>query len=163
MNVLRRLGDSGGLILLAVLVIVAGAGAFVALLGEVKEGDTRHFDERAILFFGRHQGPPFLQEAGRDVTALGGVTVLTLTIAAVVGFLLLTRRIGMVWLVLAATVGGFVLSMALKRAVDRPRPQLVPHGSYVYTTSFPSGHSMLSAVTYLTLGALLGARSTRAC
>jgi undecaprenyl-diphosphatase len=30
----------------------------------------------------------------------------------------------------------------------------VPHLADVYTLSFPSGHAMLSAVTYLTLGAL---------
>src|SRR5690606_24934391 len=32
----------------------------------------------------------------------------------------------------------------------------VPHHSYVYTSSFPSGHSMLSAAVYFTLAALLG-------
>jgi undecaprenyl-diphosphatase len=31
----------------------------------------------------------------------------------------------------------------------------VPHAVAVYSASFPSGHAMLSAVTYLTLGALL--------
>jgi undecaprenyl-diphosphatase len=31
----------------------------------------------------------------------------------------------------------------------------VPHGAIVYTASFPSGHAMLAAVVYLTLGALL--------
>jgi undecaprenyl-diphosphatase len=31
----------------------------------------------------------------------------------------------------------------------------VPHGSIVYTASFPSGHAVMAAVTYLTLGALL--------
>jgi undecaprenyl-diphosphatase len=48
-----------------------------------------------------------------------------------------------------------MLSMAVKMGFDRPRPELVPHGSYVYTASFPSGHSMMSAVVYLTLAAML--------
>jgi undecaprenyl-diphosphatase len=43
----------------------------------------------------------------------------------------------------------------LKYSIDRDRPALVPHGSVVYTASFPSGHSMLAASTYLTMGALL--------
>ncbi len=47
------------------------------------------------------------------------------------------------------------MSYLLKIGFGRPRPDLVPHVSYVYTASFPSGHSMMSAVTYLTLGALL--------
>jgi undecaprenyl-diphosphatase len=59
------------------------------------------------------------------------------------------------WLVLIATLGGFVLSSILKHSYHRPRPNLVVHLSAVYTTSFPSGHSMLSAVVYMTLGTLL--------
>ena len=46
-------------------------------------------------------------------------------------------------------------STLLKMGFDRARPDLVPHGSFVSTASFPSGHAMMSAVTYLTLGALL--------
>jgi undecaprenyl-diphosphatase len=48
-----------------------------------------------------------------------------------------------------------LLSTLLKMGFDRPRPDLVPHGALVYTASFPSGHATLSAVVYLTLGALL--------
>ncbi|WP_426959868.1 phosphatase PAP2 family protein [Muricoccus radiodurans] len=48
-----------------------------------------------------------------------------------------------------------IASSLLKIGYDRPRPDLVPHAVEVYTASFPSGHAMLSAVTYLTLGALL--------
>src|SRR5204863_4345832 len=37
----------------------------------------------------------------------------------------------------------------------RPRPTIVPHLRAVYSTSFPSGHAMESAIVYLTLGAIL--------
>src|SRR6478609_3685952 len=59
------------------------------------------------------------------------------------------------WLVLVSSFGGLLISSLLKDIINRPRPQLVPHLSQVYTSSFPSGHSMLSAVVYLTLGSLL--------
>jgi undecaprenyl-diphosphatase len=48
-----------------------------------------------------------------------------------------------------------IASEALKSLYDRPRPEFVPHGSYVYSASFPSGHSTLSAATYLTLAVLI--------
>jgi undecaprenyl-diphosphatase len=48
-----------------------------------------------------------------------------------------------------------LLSNALKSIFDRPRPDLVPHAVEVSSASFPSGHAMLSAVAYLTLGALV--------
>jgi undecaprenyl-diphosphatase len=73
----------------------------------------------------------------------------------VVGYLLLNRRYRIMTLVIIAVGGGTLLSFLLKGGFDRPRPELVPYGSYVYTASFPSGHSMMSAVVYLTLGALL--------
>jgi undecaprenyl-diphosphatase len=57
--------------------------------------------------------------------------------------------------VAAATGGGIILSTLLKLGFDRPRPDLVPHGSHVYTASFPSGHSTMAAIVYLTLGAML--------
>jgi undecaprenyl-diphosphatase len=58
-------------------------------------------------------------------------------------------------LVFVAVDGGLLLSTLLKMEFDRPRPDLVAHAVRVYTASFPSGHATLSAVTYLTLGALL--------
>jgi undecaprenyl-diphosphatase len=60
---------------------------------------------------------------------------------------------------LAATLGGLLLSTVLKERFDRPRPDVVPHKSHVMTSSFPSGHSLNSAVVYLTLGSLLAGLS----
>jgi undecaprenyl-diphosphatase len=57
--------------------------------------------------------------------------------------------------VFLAALGGLLLSSGLKHIFARPRPEAVTHLSYVYTSSFPSGHSMLSATVYLTLGSLL--------
>jgi len=48
-----------------------------------------------------------------------------------------------------------LLVRLLKELFQRSRPELVPHAVQVFTNSFPSGHAALSAVTYLTLGALL--------
>jgi undecaprenyl-diphosphatase len=57
---------------------------------------------------------------------------------------------------LAVSVGGgTLLSTLLKLGFDRPRPDLVAHLVDVRTLSFPSGHAMLSAVTYLTIGVLV--------
>jgi undecaprenyl-diphosphatase len=56
---------------------------------------------------------------------------------------------------LAAAGGGIAITGIAKEFFDRPRPDLVPHGSLVYTASFPSGHSMMAAVAYLTLGVLI--------
>ena len=43
----------------------------------------------------------------------------------------------------------------MKHAFNRPRPTIVPHLRDVFSTSFPSGHAMESAIVYLTLGAIL--------
>ena len=154
-SVLAWVGGHGHLFLAAVLAVVAGTWGFVELLDEVKEGETQQFDEWAIRWLREHEGPAWLQEVGRDLTALGGVAVMALATAAVAGYLLLRRRYHAMWLVLAATGGGLVLSTLLKYAIARDRPSLVEHKSHVYTSSFPSGHSMMAAVVYLTLGSLL--------
>jgi undecaprenyl-diphosphatase len=100
-------------------------------------------------------GPRWLTEAGRDFTALGGVAVLVLMTAGVAGYLLLNGKIGTMWFVLIATMGGMGVGWLLKAVFQRPRPSAAPHSSYVFTSSFPSGHSLMSAVVYLTLGVLL--------
>ena len=149
------LGGHGHLVLAVVLAIVGLTWAFVALLGEVKEGDTQRFDEWLIRSLRSHEGPAWVQEVGRDLTALGGVAVLTMVTFAVAGYLFISRRYHAMWLVIVATAGGLILSTVLKYFIDRDRPNLVEHRSVVYTKSFPSGHSMMAAVVYLTLGSLL--------
>ena len=143
------------------VLIAGGIWSFVELAGEVSAGETDTFD-RTILLALRNPadlsdplGPNWVEELGRDFTALGGVGILTVLTLAVSGFLLLQHRYRATVIVLLSVAGGLVVSTLLKLVFDRPRPDLVPHAAYVYTSSFPSGHSMMSAATYLTLGALL--------
>lgn len=147
--------------LVAILLIAGCAWIFAALADEVIEREGHALDT-AILLALRDPadpadplGPGWLEEFGRDVTALGGVGVLAFITLAAVGLLWMQGRRGRAWLVLASVAGGQALSSLFKYGFDRPRPDLVPHGALVYTASFPSGHSMMAAVTYLTLGALI--------
>ena len=148
--------------MLAALALAAGAlWGFLHLGSEVAEGETRAFDERLILALRApgHPadpiGPRALEEAVRDVTALGGTTLITLvTVLGVLAFAFHGRRRHA--LVLAAGVlAAWASSSWTKGVYDRPRPELVPHGSYVYSASFPSGHSTLSTATYLILAMLI--------
>jgi undecaprenyl-diphosphatase len=141
---------------------------FLELADDVVEGETRKFDESVLLAFREEAdhddpiGPRWLEEIARDVTALGGTVVLTFLTLAVTGFFLLQRKWHLGIYVAAAVVTGLAASSLLKSGFDRQRPDLVEHGQVVYTASFPSGHSMLSAVAFLTLGALVaGAQKDR--
>jgi undecaprenyl-diphosphatase len=73
----------------------------------------------------------------------------------VVGYLLRQRAFAAMCLVLISTLGGALLSSVLKFFFGRERPDATLHLVTVHSLSFPSGHAMLSAVVYLTLGALL--------
>lgn len=130
---------------------------FAALAAAVPGGATLGFD-RALLLALRAPGdaadplgPEWLEKAARDLTSLGSVFVLCLLAAAGVGVLLRMERGRAAVFVLASTGGALLLSRLAKDLVDRPRPDLVPHGDMALSASFPSGHAMLSAATYLTL------------
>ena len=155
------------------IVIVAALGVVLALLVFIKtteemlEGGTRGFDEWLLHALRRPEspelpvGPGWLREAALDITVLGGRTFLILATASVVGYLRLERKFHAMWLVVVAAGGGGLLTTALKHVVGRDRPDTVPHLVAVTSPSFPSGHAMLAAVAFLTLGALLARFSSR--
>ena len=153
------------LVLLTRLAILFGAFGFIALACAVRAGMTKQFDERLVLAARdpadpeRILGPVALEEVARDLTALGGVVALCLVTAAVSGYLLICHKFHALALLLSATLGGLLLSTVLKESSHRARPAIVPHKSQVMTSSFPSGHSLNSAVVYLTLGSMLGGLS----
>ncbi|PBC05528.1 phosphatase PAP2 family protein [Mesorhizobium sp. WSM3860] len=147
-------------VLVAGLAIACGLWALVELMG-VARGTTPHALDTEILLAFRHAGQPdspvgplWLQGAVRDITALGSTSVLVLITTAVIVYFLLMRRPTTALFVFVSVAGGQAASSLLKFEVDRPRPDLVSHLVNETSLSFPSGHAMLSAVTYLTLGSL---------
>ena len=124
---------------------------------------------RALLYSGepaRPLGPDWLREAGRDLTALGSISVLVFMTLAVGGWLALKRRWRWALVLMATIVPGVLLSFGLKRLFSQPRPELIADVTQTFTSSFPSSHAMASLVVYLTLAWVIGqqpgARTVRA-
>lgn len=150
------------------LVLAAGAlWAFLSVADEMAEGETGVLDRRIILMLrepgdlNNPIGSKNVEEAVRDITALGGTTlVVVVTVVSVLAFLFHKKRLH------AAVMAGAVLaawasSQATKALYGRPRPDLVPHEAYVYSASFPSGHSTMSTAAFLTLAMLIASLESR--
>lgn len=160
-RVIRRLKQHEWTILLAVILIVGGLWLTESLAEEVTEGATHEVD-RALLLALREPdnpddplGPRWFEEMMRDFTSLGGTGVLVLVVVAVSGYLYLTRNYGSLAILLLAVMGGALISYVLKDFFDRPRPDLFVETMYTANASFPSGHALLAAATYFTLGGFL--------
>lgn len=149
-------------VVLVVLVIsTASLWGFIQVADEVVEGDTQAFDHWALRTLRNPEnpedpiGPRWMEEVARDITALGGLAFITIATAGIAVYLCLDRKTHMALFLVIATSTGALVSMLLKSLFARPRPDLVPHLSEVFTSSFPSGHALIAAVVYLTLGALV--------
>lgn len=155
-------------VMLAALLGCAGSLlGFAALVDQTFEGDTHAFDEAVLLALRNPAdaadpiGPFWLEIMMRDFTSLGSHAVLLLIGLLALGYILLLRK-PLSALLLALSFGGaMALNGLLKQGFDRPRPELVSHLVEVHTASFPSGHAMLSAACYLTLGTLLAGVTPR--
>lgn len=151
-------------IALAVLAVgTASLWGFIEIAEEVLEGDTQAFDHWVLGVLRDSSnpadpiGPRWIEEMARDATALGGFAWITFTTLVIAIYLWLVGKTRLMIFTLMATIGGALVSIGLKSFYNRSRPDIVPHLAHVYTSSFPSGHSMISAVVYLTLGSLLAA------
>jgi undecaprenyl-diphosphatase len=134
---------------------------FLALAGEVMEGDTLAFDTHIVRALRKADdpstpiGPAWVESTLLDLTALGGPTVLTLVVLSIIGFMLLQRRYRTALFIFVTSTTGGIVGYAMKSVFMRARPTIVTHLRPAFETSFPSGHAMQSAIVYLTLGALL--------
>jgi undecaprenyl-diphosphatase len=143
---------------------LVGAGilvaAFAAIAAGIAAGLFDTFDRTLLLSLrtgDAHDpaGPFWVESFFLDATGLGSTTIVVLVTLAAAGFLLMVRRGATALLLIAAIGGGTLLNNVAKLFFERPRPDLVAHAVETQTSSFPSGHAMMSAIAYLTLGALL--------
>jgi undecaprenyl-diphosphatase len=144
-----------------IILVSLGLLGFIKLTEEVIEGETSGFDQRVLLWF-RNQddladplGPAWLEVVVRDITSMGGLLILGLLTIAACGYLWLTQRHKLALFLVISIPAGSLLNTLLKEYFTRPRPDIVPHATSAALSSFPSGHAMMSAIVFLTLGALL--------
>lgn len=145
--------------------ICAGLLFLERLTSEMLEMETRSFDESILKSLrvpgdlSTPVGPRWLLHAVLDLNGLGSVTVLAIiTVFAAIHLFMARRRVMAAYL-LISVLGGWAISNAIKFIVGRPRPDVVPHLQDVYDPSYPSGHAMMSAVTYLTIAVLISSEA----
>lgn len=154
-----RFTELGPIITLGIIAI--GALAFIDVASDVQEGEIADFDHAVLLMLrvagdpATPVGPIWLQNAVADITALGGYAILTLLVIGAAAYLVATGKYPGAILIVGSVVSGSILSEVLKIGFARVRPDVVDHLTHATSSSFPSGHATLSAIAYLTLGALM--------
>ena len=154
------------LLLVSFVIALAILGGVFYLGSEILEGDQFALDKAIITGLRTAADPatpifpPWVTSAMIDITALGGITVLTLVTIFAVGYLMAIGRHRAALFVAASVSLGGIATKILKAFFVRERPDLVPHLVSVDSASFPSGHAMNSALVYLTLAALVARTRT---
>lgn len=137
---------------LAVGLLASGGILLFVVLAQRIAGQTEltRFDVALSVALHQH-GTPALTQGLRGVTTFGSSAAI-IAIGVGVGLLLLFRRahyLLAVWI--AGLAGGALLNQGLKAIFQRARPEFaVTYQSW----SFPSGHAMVSLITYGLLGYL---------
>jgi len=134
---------------------------FIVVFFAMRAGYFTRFDEYFLTILRQAHDSSLLRGGAKftqsvsDFTALGGLTVL-FSLTLMISLYHAVRQNWRLCVVLPATVlSGYVLSACIKVIVSRNRPEVVPHLIPVHDASFPSGHAMVSAVAYITMGLLL--------
>lgn len=155
-------------VLVASLAVIAAAVLFfIKIADEMTEGEAHGFDMAVLQALhpdpanpSEPAGPQWLDHAAADLTALGSVSVLAAIALLVGGLLVLQRKRVEAALIVVAFAGGLALSESLKAFFSRERPPEAYRAAEILNASFPSGHALLSAVVFLTLGAMLAQAAT---
>ena len=139
---------------------------FAVVVVAVLAGRSADFDAAGLRLFRtgldlHPRGAPWLAEAVRDYTALGGVLLRHIVAIGALMALLFLRLRREATLLALTIVSGWLVNTAIKVLVGRPRPEIVSHLTEAGGSSFPSGHSFNSAVVYISIALAFVALSRR--
>ncbi len=164
--VIRESSPTAGLQRKTLLAAALYWAGFLAIVMLVQTGKVADLDTFGLQFWRtgadlRPAGPPWLLEAVRDISALGGVLLRNvIAISAAVALLFLRLRKEAIWLA-ATVISGWVVNSLLKLIIGRARPEVVPHVTEASGMSFPSGHSFNAAVVFIAIALAFSALSQR--
>lgn len=146
---------------LVAALVAAGilALVFLKIGNEMAEGETDRIDRVILLAFRTSPsdpiGSPAVEAAVIHISALGSSAVTTLIVIIAALFFVLAGRWRYAILIIACSVGAAIGMSLFKSLYERPRPTVVTQIDPTAGLSFPSGHSMIAAALYLTLGVLI--------
>lgn len=142
------------------IVIVLLLAVFLALGFAMRAGVLDRIDQdlmqrlRGPGGLGDPIGSHGIEEAVRDLTALGGTTLVTFFTAAAALFLLTQDKRRQAVLLVGAILLAWASKDLAKALYDRARPDVLGHEVFVQSASFPSGHTTLATALYMSLAVL---------
>lgn len=131
-------------------------------LDEVASNETslKRFDDLILDAFISSRTPMFNVWAV-DVTALGSAIVITGLVLFLIAFFSLRQHWGDAFQIALAGLSSAMLSPILKIFVQRERPPLELRLVDAQHFSYPSGHTMASAIIFFTIGLIFYERYSR--
>jgi membrane-associated phospholipid phosphatase len=131
---------------------------FLELADEVLEKQTKAIDA-AILQLVIHWRNPVLNNVMHGFSAIGGIGIVTGLCLVVLIWLWCKHHWSTLKTFAVVAIGGTLINLAIKQFFERDRPDIKNLvGGNPRTSSFPSGHAMLSFVIYGFVTYLLASR-----
>jgi len=144
-------------LLVALIVLTAGAWAFGALAEEMAEGDTSSVDRPFARWLHAHATAP-LTHVVRTVTWTGNGMFLAVVVGVAIVVLLRRGLVTDALFVVLAFAGAEVITWGMKQGFHRDRPFFPDPLATASSYSFPSGHAQVSLAVYGALALVVARR-----
>lgn len=159
----RRRSTAFNSVLFILLAIALGV-VFAYFGSEVAEGDSQALDLLVVRYAKElRTSHLWLAEVLRDLSGVGSTVVLTLLTLGCVGYQAFFRSRVTAVLVATSVITGTLLVSLFKTLFGRARPDPSYAEFVVSGMSFPSGHSTMSALVFLTIATVIANTRSQLC